>query len=58
MLASVGYEPTTKTMEVEYHGGKVYQGPATPEEHEALLKAGSIGQHFAKHLRSKVNRKV
>jgi hypothetical protein len=47
MMASVGYDPAVKTLEIEFTRGGVYQFLDVPEpEHEALLAAPSKGKFF------------
>ena len=43
-VASVGYDPESSTLEVEYKTGRVYQFPATPQQFQALMQAPSIGR--------------
>jgi len=47
-LKSVGYDAETKTLEVEFHDGDVYQYFNVPAVvHRDLLHAPSIGQYFS-----------
>jgi hypothetical protein len=57
-VAAVGYDPQTKEMAVRFKSGStyVYSG-VSPEEHEALLSADSVGRHFNAQFRSRVARK-
>jgi hypothetical protein len=51
-IASVGYEPQTATLEIEFVDGGVYQYFDVPEhEHEALIGAGSVGSYFATQIK-------
>lgn len=44
-IASVGYDATTGTLEVEYHGGGTYRYFDVPEEtYTTLMAAPSIGR--------------
>jgi len=44
-LKSVGYEPSTRTLEVEFHGGRVYRYVGVPpRRYRALLDAESAGR--------------
>ncbi len=53
-LSSVGYDPETSILEVEFSTGAVYQYfQVKPEHHAALLAADSIGGHFGQHIRGK-----
>lgn len=46
-LKAIGYEPHTQTLEVEFHGGKVYQhAGVSPQHHAALISAPSVGRHY------------
>lgn len=53
-IRSVGYDPETKTLEIEFKKGGIwkYHG-VTPDKHQALLKAKSIGSYFHNNIRSK-----
>ena len=53
MIKSVGHDPNTQTLEVEFKNGKVSTYPATADEHQALLSASSIGQHFNQHIKGR-----
>ncbi len=47
MLASVGYDEATRTLEVEFSSGTVYRYfDVPPEDHRALMAADSIGRHM------------
>lgn len=53
-LVSIGHDPETRTLEVEFHGGSVYRyHGVTAEAHDALMRADSIGRHFGKEVRGK-----
>ena len=46
-LASIGYDPATLTLEVEFRKGGVYQYVGiSAETHERLMAAESIGTFF------------
>jgi len=62
-LISVGHDPATNTLEIEFpsrkqapHGGALpgpvyrYSG-VSAEQHAALMKAESVGSHFIKHIK-------
>jgi len=50
-IKSIGHDPATNTMEVEFHSGKVYTYSNVPaEKHAEFISAKSIGGHFAKHI--------
>lgn len=47
-LASIGHDPHTNTLEVQFRSGKIFQYPETNvDEHRALINAASVGSHFA-----------
>jgi hypothetical protein len=52
-INAVGYDADTMTLEVEFTGGGVYRYADVPAEtHAALVKAESVGRHFAAHIRN------
>lgn len=53
-LASVGYDPNSETLEVEFlKSGDVYQYFNVPAfEYEQLLSANSIGGYFSANIRN------
>jgi len=51
-LKSVGYDPSTKTLEIEFLNGGLYQYSNVPESvHKALMSASSHGQYFDSHIK-------
>lgn len=51
-VRSVGYDPGSKTLEVEYRNGGVYQYVNVPAEtHKALMEADSIGGHLSVYVK-------
>lgn len=53
-IASVGHDPETNTLEVEFKNGGVYQYEGvSADEHGALASADSIGSHFHKNIKSR-----
>lgn len=51
-LASIGYDPASKTLEVEFAGGAVYQYLGVPElEHRKFLRARSRGTYLNCHIK-------
>jgi KTSC domain len=58
-LVSVGYDPKTSTLEIEFRSGSTYQYfDVLPETHEALINAktpegGSVGRYFGQQIRGK-----
>lgn len=53
-LASVGYDPNSETLEVEFVStGKVYEYYNVPQfEYDRLMEASSIGQYFNAQIRN------
>jgi hypothetical protein len=53
-VASVGYDPQTMTLEVEFFGGSVYQYFDVPEsEHAGLVGAGSVGGYLNSNIKGR-----
>jgi hypothetical protein len=51
-IRSVGHDPETSTLEVEFTSGTVYRYDGVPASVAAeLLKAESVGSYFAKRVR-------
>lgn len=51
-IASIGYDPVSKMLEVEFNHGGVYKYMDVAfEEYEALKNAASIGNYFDTHIR-------
>ncbi len=51
-IASVGYEPATLTLEIEFHSGAVYRYLGVPERvYHELLAADSKGTYFVEAIR-------
>jgi hypothetical protein len=51
-LKSVGYDPQTQTLEIEFTSGAVYQYVNVPPEiHQALIKADSLGRYFNDNIK-------
>jgi hypothetical protein len=51
-LRSVGYDPQTETLEIEFHNGRVYQYFEVPlVVYQELLQAESLGRYFQFNLR-------
>lgn len=52
-IASVGYEESTETLEVEFSDGNVYQYQGVPKHiYEQLVSAPSVGQFFHFNIRN------
>ena len=56
-IKSIGHDPKTNTLEVEFGSGGVYQYHGVPaEEHSNLIHHphdGSIGKHLHVHIKGK-----
>jgi hypothetical protein len=53
-VSSVGYDAATATLEIEFHGGRVYQYANVPERHFAALTdgSGSVGGYFNRYVKN------
>jgi len=52
-LASVGYESSSSTLEIEFHGGGIYQYDGVPQEiYDGLLSADSKGKYFHRNIKN------
>ncbi len=52
-LNSVGYDPKTKTLEIEFHEGGVYQYFDVPADiHQELISAPSKGKYHHKFIKN------
>ena len=51
-LSSVGYDPASKILEIEFHSGRVYQYFNVPESvYHGLMNASSKGGYFNQHIK-------
>lgn len=51
-LESVGYDPTTQTLEIEFLNGGLYQYSGVPESvYQGLMSASSHGQYFDQYIK-------
>lgn len=51
-LASVGYDEATKTLEIQFHSGGIYQySDVEKEVYDELMKAESKGRYFMSEIR-------
>lgn len=51
-LRSVGYDAESRTLEIEFASGLVYQYFDVPEDvYEGLMAAPSHGEYFGRHIR-------
>lgn len=52
LLKGVAYHPESQTLEVQFHGGKVYRyHDLSEEKFQALMAAKSIGSHFLANVK-------
>ena len=53
-IKAIGYDEETKTLEVEFHNGGIYQyNPIDKVGYKLLMKAKSIGAFFHHNIRHK-----
>lgn len=53
-LRSVGYDPSSKILEIEFHQGGIYQYSGVPaSEYQGLMSAPSLGQYFHKYIKDR-----
>ena len=53
-LASVGYDPFTNLLEIEFRNGSIYQYFNVPVSvHAGLMTANSHGKYFARYIRGR-----
>ncbi len=53
-LHSVGYDPESQTLEIEFNNGGIYQYYYVPESvHNELMSASSHGKYFHRHIKNK-----
>lgn len=51
-VRSVSYDPTTNTLEIEFHNGSVYQYYSVPAEtHRSLISAVSKGTYHNDYIK-------
>jgi hypothetical protein len=51
MICSVGYDPVSEILEVEFNSGGVYQyGEVSEVTYRELMSADSKGQYFHEHI--------
>ena len=55
-IKSVGYDPDSHRLVVEFHSGRKYAyAGVSPEVHEAFLGAKSMGIFFTREIRGQYN---
>lgn len=53
MINSVGYDPDSQTLEVEFSNGSTYNYGGVPQaEFDSLLSAQSVGKHFIANIKN------
>jgi hypothetical protein len=53
-LKSAGYDPATRTLEIEFHSGGVYQYSGVSEwVYQALMAAPSHGRYFHANIKGR-----
>jgi len=53
-IRSIGYDPDSMTLEVEFNNGGLYQYQGVPpSEHASLMSAGSKGTYFSANIRNR-----
>jgi len=54
LFKSVGYDPASETLEVEFSRGAIYQySGVTAQDWNEFCRAESKGKHFSEHIRGK-----
>lgn len=54
MVSHIGHDAGSQTLAVTFHDGKTYRFKGVPQgTYDALIKAPSIGKHFAENIRGK-----
>jgi hypothetical protein len=53
-LASVGFDPDSSTLQIEFKDGGIYNYLSVPAQHfDGLLSAGSAGRYFHLHIKDR-----
>lgn len=51
-IASVGYDATSATLEIQFNDGALYQYARVPEQHyRGLIGSGSVGGYFHRYIK-------
>lgn len=51
-IHSIGYEPDSKILEIEFHAGGIYQYFNVPKTiYDALMNASSHASYFHRHIK-------
>jgi hypothetical protein len=52
ILRSVGYDDSTKVLEIEFHSGLVYQYSGVPKKaYTELMHSSEVGKYFSEKVR-------
>jgi hypothetical protein len=51
MITSIGYDPTTSTLEIEFKSGAIWQYYDFPENLFYELKTGSLGKNWHTYVK-------
>jgi hypothetical protein len=58
ILRSVGYDDSTKILEIEFHSGLVYQYSGVPPKvYKDLMRSSEIGKYFSDKVRTQFRTK-
>ena len=58
ILRSVGYDDSTKILEIEFHSGLVYQYLGVPlKVYTDLMRSGEVGKYFSEKVRTQFRTK-
>ena len=58
ILRSVGYDDSTKILEIEFHSGLVYQYLGVPSKvYTDLMCSGEVGKYFSDKVRTQFRTK-
>lgn len=53
-LRSVGYDPDSATLEIEFHGGRIYQYFNVPQSiYKGLMNAASHGKYHHRKIKGR-----
>jgi hypothetical protein len=50
-MTSVGFDPATNELEIEFRGGGIYRYSVPRRIHRELMAAESLGAYFARQIR-------
>ncbi|MFX0181476.1 MAG: KTSC domain-containing protein [Candidatus Hodarchaeota archaeon] len=52
-ISMIGYDPKSKTLEIEFRSGRIYQFLNVPKsEHKSLMSASSHKSYFDKNIKN------